>query len=215
LNPWITAPTPANAVQFSFANSYYGQAVFERRDWDFRKMDFASDVAFADRKAGVVIDSTNPDLRSFRAHGGKLIQYHGWGDAAISALSSIAYYERVRSFLEQFPDARSEARKPMEDFYRLFLVPGMGHCGGGIGPNSFGNTGAGWAGDAERDVLTALEKWVEQGVPPDRLIGTGKVPEDPTKSLTRPICVYPQVARFKGSGDTSDAASFECATSVH
>jgi feruloyl esterase len=211
-NPWITAATPADAIQFSFGNSYYGQAVFEQHDWDFRKMEFANDFAFANRKAGVVIDSTNPDLRSFRAHGGKLIQFHGWGDAAISALSSIAYYENVRSFMEQFPDARSERRTPTEDFYRLFLVPGMGHCGGGSGPTSFGNTGAEWAGDAERDILTALEKWVERGAPPERLIGTGKAPEDPSKSLTRPICLYPQVARYKGSGDIYDAASFQCAS---
>jgi feruloyl esterase len=213
---WITAANPSNAFQFFFGNSYYGQAVFEQRDWTFRKMDFAGDVAFAERKAAA-IDSNSPDLRSFRARGGKLIQFHGWGDAAISALSSIAYYESVRSFLAQFPDARIDpplppgGRKPVEDFYRLFLVPGMGHCGGGLGANSFGNTGAGWPGDAQRDILTALEKWVEQGVAPEKLIGTGKPPEDAAKTLTRPLCVYPQVARYKGSGDPYDAANFECA----
>ncbi|MBS1855064.1 MAG: tannase/feruloyl esterase family alpha/beta hydrolase [Acidobacteria bacterium] len=210
-NPWITALAPPNAIQFFFGNSYYGQAVFERRDWDFRTMDFTNDVAFALRKAGAVIDSTNPDLRSFRAHGGKLIQYHGWGDAAISPLSSIAYYESVRSFLTRFPDPRSEGRKQVEDFYRLFLVPGMGHCGGGLGPNSFGNTGAWPAGDASHDILTAIETWVEQGTAPEELIGSGKVPEDAARTLTRPLCVYPQVARYKGSGDPYDAANFECA----
>jgi feruloyl esterase len=188
--------------------------VFEQPNWDFRKLDFASDVALADRKAGAVIDSTNPDLRSFRAHGGKLIQYHGWGDAAISPLSSIAYYESVRSFLTKYPDARSDVSKPVQDFYRLFLVPGMGHCGGGLGPNPFGNGGASPA-DPEHDIVAALERWVEKGVGPERLIGTGKAPEDPTKSLTRPLCVYPQVARYKGTGDPYDAANFECTTGQH
>jgi feruloyl esterase len=98
----------------------------------------------------------------------------------------------------------------VQDFYRLFLVPGMGHCGGGFGPNAFGNTG-GSPGDAERDMLNALDRWVEKGTPPDKLIGAGKVPDDPAKSLTRPLCVYPQVAHYKGSGDPYDAANFECA----
>lgn len=206
---WITSAAPAGAIQFFFGNSYFGQAVFEQRDWDFRKLDFDADVAFAQRKASA-IDSASPDLRSFRAHGGKLIQYHGWGDAAISPLNSIAYYEAVRSFLAKYPDPRSDSSKVVQDFYRLFLVPGMGHCGGGFGPNSFGNTGAS-PGDAEHDMLTALERWVEKGTPPDKLMGAGKVPDDPSRSLTRPLCVFPQVARYKGSGDPYDAANFECA----
>jgi feruloyl esterase len=208
---WITPATPRSAFQFFFGNSYFGQAVFEQPNWDFRKLDFASDVALADHKAGAVIDSTNPDLRSFRAHGGKLIQYHGWGDAAISPLSSIAYYESVRAFLAKYPDARADASKPVQDFYRLFLVPGMGHCGGGIGPNTFGIGGGALPADPDRDVEAALERWVEKGVAPERLIGAGKAPEDPARSLTRPLCVYPQVARYKGAGDPYDAANFECA----
>jgi len=207
---WITLVPSPGPFQFFFGNSFYGQAVFEQKEWDFRKMDFDKDVALAERKAGSVIDSTNPDLRSFRAHGGRLIQFHGWGDAAISPYSSIAYFENVRSFLAKFPDARSDASKPVQDFYRLFLVPGMGHCGGGLGPNSFA-LGNGTAGDAEHDILTALERWVEKGEAPAKLIGTGKAPSDAAKVLTRPLCVYPQVARYKGSGDPYDAANFECA----
>lgn len=203
---WITPARPAGGFQFFFGNSYYGQAVFERKDWDFKTLDFDKDVEFGNRKAGVILNSTNPDLRSFRARGGKLIQYHGWGDAAISAFSSINYYESVRAFLAAYPDARSDASRPVQDFYRLFMVPGMGHCGGGTGPNRFGNQGtaAKLPADPERDVVAALERWVEKGVAPEKIIGEGK-------GMTRPLCVYPQVARYKGTGDPNDAANFECA----
>jgi feruloyl esterase len=140
--PWITPANPASAIQFMFGNSYYGAAVFEDPKWNFRMLDFDRDVRVGDGKAGPVLNATSPDLRSFRASGGKLIQYHGWGDAAIPAPSSIEYYETVRAFLSTYPDARTPGNPPAEDFYRLFLVPGMAHCGGGAGANSFGNGAA-------------------------------------------------------------------------
>jgi feruloyl esterase len=146
-----------------------------------------------------ILASTNPDLRSFRAEGGKLIQYHGWGDAAISPLSSIEYFETVKSFLEKYPDARRNAPSPVNDFYRLFMVPGMGHCGGGTGPNNF-------------DAFAALEQWVEKNTAPDKIIGSGSVAGDASKTLTRPLCVYPQTARYKGTGDINNAANFVCAS---
>jgi feruloyl esterase len=209
---WITPANPAVAIQFMFGNSYYGAAVFENPNWNFRMLDFDRDVRIGDAKAGPVLNATSPDLRSFRASGGKLIQYHGWGDAAIPATSSIKYYETVRAFLSTYPDARTPGAPPTEDFYRLFLVPGMGHCGGGAGANSFGNGGSAAAtrGDPERDIFTALERWVEQGVAPDRLVGTGRATDDPSKPLTRPLCPYPQVAQYRGSGDVNDAANFAC-----
>ena len=94
------------------------------------------------------------------------------------------------------------------------MVPGMGHCGGGFGPVGFGNGGGPASRDPEHDVLSALERWVEKGVAPDHLIGTGPVPGEPSKKLTRPLCAYPQVARYKGSGDTNDAANFTCAAAT-
>jgi feruloyl esterase len=100
----------------------------------------------------------------------------------------------------------------VEDFYRLFMIPGMGHCGGGIGPNGFdGATAVGAKLDPERDLAAALDQWVEKGIAPDHFIGTGKSISDPGKVLTRPICLYPKVARYKGSGDINDAANFVCA----
>jgi feruloyl esterase len=198
---WITPPNPAGAIQFMFGNTYYGQAVFEDPKWNYQAFDFDRDVRLGDAKVGAVLNATNPDLRSFRAEGGKLLQYHGWGDAAISALSSIDYYDTVQTFLSTFPDARNAAGHSTSDFYRLFMVPGMGHCGGGLGPNDF-------------DAFTPLESWVEKGIAPTQLIGAGTVAGDPTRKMTRPICAYPNTAQYNGTGDPNDAASFACMSST-
>ena len=167
-------------------------------------MNFDKDVAVGDENGGSILNSTSPDLRAFRAHGGKLIQYHGWGDAAISALSSIDYYGRVQAFLSK------DLGVGTQDFYRLFMVPGMGHCGGGLGPNSFWNGPSSGRVDPEHNVVSALDRWVEKGAAPDKIIGTGTAADDPSKTLTRPLCPYPQIAHYNGKGDTNDAANFAC-----
>jgi feruloyl esterase len=210
-SPWIIGDAGRGAIESFFADSYFGQAVYEDAAWDPRTFDLARDVPLADRKVGSVLDATNPDLRSFRAHGGKLIQYHGWGDAAIPPLSSIDYYESVRAFLDRFPDPRTPRRGPIQDFYRLFMVPGMGHCGGGIGPRDLGQGPAPASAEPERNVFSALEQWAEHGVAPEQIVGSGTVAGDTSKHLTRPLCPYPRVARYKGSGDIYDAGSFSCA----
>jgi feruloyl esterase len=205
---WITPATPERAVQFAFGNSFYADAVFENPKWDYRTMNFDKDVAAGDEKAGSILNSTSPDLRAFRARGGKLIQYHGWGDAAIPAMTSIDYYGHVRDFLAKDPGAN------VQDFYRLFLVPGMGHCAGGAGPNSFGNVlfgGRRVSVDPEHDIVSALDRWVEKGAAPEKIIGAGTAVDDPGKTLTRPLCPYPQTAHYKGTGDPNDAANFACA----
>jgi feruloyl esterase len=207
---WITPAAPAGAIQFGFGNSYYGAAVFEDPKWDFHAFDLDRDVRIGDAKAGPILNATSPDLRSFRAGGGKLIQYHGWGDAAISAISSIDYYDSVRTFLSRYPDARAGGTPPIDDFYRLFMVPGMGHCGGGAGPNRFGNGGSATSSDPDHDVFTALERWVERGTAPERIIGTGVTTDEPTRTLTRPLCPYPMRAKYRGAGDVTDAANFIC-----
>jgi feruloyl esterase len=211
---WIMRDDVNASTQSNYGFNYYGEAVFENPKWDYRTMDMERDLEYGEAKVGQHLNSVNPDLRSFRASGGKLIQYHGWGDAAIAAGSSIDWYETVRAFMTKYPDARGDASKPIEDFYRLFMVPGMGHCAGGTGPNRFGNggpAGPGTANDPERDVFAALERWVEKGVAPERFIGTGTVLGDDTKTLTHPLCLYPKVAKYKGSGDVYDAANYSCA----
>jgi feruloyl esterase len=211
---WVLGASPGQSAHAGFGFSYFRDVVFERPDWQLQSMDFDRDVRISNEKVAPILNSTNPDLRSFRARGGRLIQYHGWGDAAIAAPTSIEYYEAVRSFMSSAPDPRSTA-KSVEDFYRLFMVPGLAHCSGGVGPVHFGNDAdfgpaPAASTDPERDMLTALERWVEHGIAPARLIGSGPSPRDPTKTLTRPLCPYPQLAKYKGAGDTNDAASFAC-----
>ncbi len=207
---WIVAAPPESARQFVFANAFFGQLVREGTGWDFRQMNFDGDIDAAYRKVGVLVDAVSPDLRSFRARGGKLIQYHGWGDAAIAPGSSVDYYEQVRGFFATYPDPRAGGAPAVEDFYRLFMVPGMGHCSGGVGPSEFGNR-APLAGGAEYDIVAALDRWVEQGVAPERLVGRGVTVGSPGKPLSRPICPYPRVARHDGRGEPTEAASFGCA----
>jgi hypothetical protein len=126
-SPWILGLS----LQSLFGNSFMGQAVHEQTNWDWHTMDFDRDVRLADEKTAAVLNSYNPDLRSFRDHGGKLIQYHGWADAAIAPRDSIDFYEKVASFLNQYPDPRSSNPGDTSAFYRLFMVPGLQHCVGG------------------------------------------------------------------------------------
>jgi hypothetical protein len=212
---WVLGAAPGRSAQAGFGVSYYRDVVFEQPGWELRSMDFDRDVRVSNEKVAPIFNATNSDLRSFRAHGGKLLQYHGWADSAIAAPSSIAYYEAVKAFLATVPDARSTA-KSVDDFYRLFMVPGMAHCSQGVGPVHFGNDATDFgtakgSPDPERDIFTALERWVEQSIAPDRLIGSGPSPVDATKTMTRPLCPYPQQARYKSSGDINDAANFACA----
>lgn len=191
-----------------FGLGFYEKMVFEKSPWDYRTLDFDRDVATARTKLAAILSSDNPDLAAFRRRGGKLIQYHGWGDAAISATGSIDYYERVKATLGG----------SVEDFYRLFMVPGMGHCGGGIGPTNFGNGDfdAATAADPERDIHAALDRWVEKGIAPERIIATGQRPAngdtDFTRmtKLSRPLCVFPKIAEYQGSGSIDSAANFVC-----
>jgi feruloyl esterase len=138
-----------------------------------------------------------------RASGKKVIQYHGWADAAIPAQYSIAYYEAVEKYL-----GRSNA-----DFYRLFMVPGMAHCAGGPGPNVF-NAGEamGAPRDAQHDVTVALEQWVEKGIAPQSIIATKFREDDPEKGMQRTglLCPWPQVARWSGHGSTDQASNYRC-----
>lgn len=205
----ILSPLPEGVV--SYGDGYFGLALFEQKKWDFRTLDFDKDIDFSDRKGAPIIDSINPDLRSFRDHGGKLIQYHGWSDALIPPGGSVIYYENVAAFLRKYPDPRSDKPEAIDDFYRLFMIPGMGHCWGGAGPTAIAATDGEDVTNPKRDLMLLLEQWVERGIAPDMVIGSGKAPNDPTKTMSRPICPYPQVTRYKGSGDTNDAASFVCA----
>jgi tannase/feruloyl esterase len=161
--------------------------VFENPNWDWRTFDAKTDVARAENAYGGLINANDPNLKPFAFHGGKLITYHGWADTTIPSHASIAYYERV---LETMGGVSKT-----QDWYRLFMVPGMGHCGGGEGPNSF-------------DMLTALEQWVEKGQAPGQIVASHSTAGNVDR--TRPLCPYPQVARYTGTGSIDDAANFVC-----
>jgi feruloyl esterase len=185
---WITGGLPGRSLAYGFGNNFYTNIVYEDKAWDYRTFDPDRDVAKADQKTAAALNAIDPDLSKLRAHGGKLILYHGWSDAAITPLNAIDYYKSI---------------KDPSGFVELFMVPGMQHCGGGPGPNNFGQGSPGVTGDAEHDINAALERWVEQGVAPKQLIAT-------RPGRTRPLCPWPQTARYKGSGSTDDAANFEC-----
>jgi len=171
----------------TLATAYLRFAVFQNPNWDYMTFDFDSDMALADRIDDGVTKATDPNLREFFRRGGKLLQYHGWTDPSISPLNSINYYDSVADFMGGPANARGS--------YRLFMVPGMDHCGGGDGPNTF-------------DSLRAIEEWVEAGKAPDQIIAS-RIRERKTER-TRPLCPYPQVAKYKGTGNTDDAANFSC-----
>jgi feruloyl esterase len=192
---WITGSAQGFSAGHAFGMNFFANMVFEDPAWDYRTFNFDRDLAVADRKLAAVLNATDPDLGPFRRRGGKLIVYHGWSDAAIAPQNAVDYYNSVVAQM---------GARPAADVIRLFMVPGMLHCGGGPGATDFGQ-GAGPASDAEHDINAALEHWVEQGQAPAQLIAAGN-------DRTRPLCPYPQVAQWTGKGSTYDAANFVCKT---
>jgi feruloyl esterase len=178
-------------------------------NWDWRSFDFDHDMAEADAVLGPDVNgATVANIDAFKAHGGKLLLYHGWADSIVNPFATIAFYETLAK-AHAGPD-------PFQNSARLFLLPGVEHCGvgGGEGPNGFGG-GQGRPApvvDADHDVLAALAQWVETGAAPERLIASKYQGDDPTKPIVmqRPACPYPKGARYAGSGDTNAAASFVC-----
>jgi feruloyl esterase len=191
---------PANP--FPIPLSYYKWLVFGDPNWDWKTFQFTDPNDFAahakaEARLAPILNATNPDLTAFKARGGKLLQYHGWNDQLISAQNSIDYYESVLDFFGKAKTGQPsrQALQEVQSFYRLFMVPGMAHCGGGTGPNSF-------------DMQGALEAWIERGIAPEQIEATRSI--NGVVDRSRPLCAYPKIAVYKGKGDTNDAASFEC-----
>ena len=157
--------------------------VFDDPNWDWRSIDWRTDgwqreLAYTDDKLSF-LNAIDPNLEAFRRHGGKLLMYAGWADPIVPPQDTVGYFEKVNRQMGN-----------TEDFLRLFMAPGMGHCGGGVGPNQF-------------DTVPALDEWVTNNTGPDKLIAS-------RPNRTRPLCPYPSVARYKGSGSIDDAANFTC-----
>lgn len=190
---WITGPGREQSALYLFSTNFFKYMVYNDPNWDYKTFDVKKDLPAA-RKVAVHLSATNPDLRKFAARGGKLILYHGWCDAAIPGQAVIDYYNSV---------VKKMGAKQTASFVRLFMAPGVQHCGGGAGPNNFGQGGAP-KGDPASNIAAALETWVEKGTAPERIVAA-------RKDRTRPLCAYPATAKYKGTGSTDDAANFECA----
>jgi feruloyl esterase len=199
---WIFGPAPAKSLMAFFGIGYFTDMVYEQPDWDYRTFQIEAALKLADARTASALNATDADLKPFQARGGKLILYHGWNDPAIPALNTVNYYQNVVATLGQ-----SDA----DSFVRLYMVPGMQHCDNGPGADSFGQVGQLTSEDPQRSVDAALERWVEKGVAPGTIIASKYSADDRQHAkMTRPLCAYPQVAKYKGSGDTNDAANFVC-----
>lgn len=187
---WILGSGPFTSTHWTAADGFFKYMVFEDSKWDFRRFNYDTDVPHALAKVGEMLDAADPKLQALQLRRGKLIMYHGWSDPDISPLSSINYHESVASEL---------GRKKTDSFFRLFMVPGMQHCSGGPGPNSF-------------DMLSALENWVEKGVAPAKVIASHST--NGSVDRTRPLCPYPKIAMYTGKGSTDEAANFVCRNPV-
>ncbi|MFN0121097.1 MAG: tannase/feruloyl esterase family alpha/beta hydrolase [Blastocatellia bacterium] len=200
---WITGTAPTGSAQFFFATQAYKNMVYGNPAWDYKTFDLERDGKVADEKLSHVLNATDPNLKAFQARGGKLILYHGWNDAALPPQNTINYFQSVAAKMGQ---------RQADGFVRLYMAPGVQHCASGPGPDSFGQMVSAAQSDPEHDLTLALERWVEQGIAPDKVIAGKRASAAAPPSRTRPLCPYPQVAKYKGSGSTDDAANFVCAS---
>ena len=199
---------PNGSVENAFMSNFMKYAVGKGQAWSVASFDFDRDVAGMKTAMSPVLDATDPDLTRFARRGGKLILYHGWSDGGIPAEGTIAYYDRVSQVM-----GPAKAR----GFTRLFMVPGMHHCGGGTGPSDFGGRSAPvLPRNPATDLSAAIEAWVEEGRAPEQVVarqvsGPPGAPPSPGPVRTGLICAYPNVAVLKPGGAVNDAASYQCA----
>jgi feruloyl esterase len=191
-----------------------GALLYGNPSLDVAALNIADVAKDAKARLNPIVDPDDPDLAAARRMGRKILHYHGWADPVIAAQYSVTYFDAVQKLM----------KSGTGDFYRLFMVPGMRHCEGGVGPTYLDSIG-GEASDPEHDWLAALMRWVEKGKPPERLIATDFqvdrsgpwtpdthwVPPGTQVKSARPLCPYPQVAVYRGTGSTDDAANFRCA----
>jgi len=188
---WTSRGTPLRPAPFGISMDWFRYFLTQDPKFDGNTVTLAAYERLWDQSAeqyGIVFGTDNPDLTAFRDRGGKSIVWHGWADQLISAEGTVDYYTRVQQEMG--------GAKKASEFIRLFMAPGVGHCAGGAGPTPTG-------------LLEAILAWVEDGKAPDTILATRR---DQSGAVTRsrPLCQYPQVAKYKGSGSTDDAANFSC-----
>jgi hypothetical protein len=186
------------AEPFPVAASYFRDLVFADPKWDFKTFDYDKDVEAARKYGSGALDVPPDGPVKFLEGGGKLLLSHGWADGLIPARSTVDFYQSLTANLKN---------EKLKDSVQLFMLPGVGHCSGGDGPSVV-------------DMLSEIDRWVETGKKPERIIASRPAaiapgaktpqPQTPAEPMTRPLCPWPQVAVYKGSGSTNDAANFEC-----
>jgi feruloyl esterase len=186
-DPWIVTADNRPSISQSFMDSFFKYMVTPGTEVDWKSIDVAKAVEMS-RHVGTLLNATDTDLAPFRARGGKILMYYGWADPALNPMMGVRYFEAVTKTMGPSTG----------EFFRLFMMPGVFHCAGGVGPD-------------RADMLTTLARWVEEGAAPARIVASrleaGKV------ARTRPLCPYPQVARYSGTGSLDDAANFTCGAS--
>ncbi|HZR25619.1 MAG TPA: tannase/feruloyl esterase family alpha/beta hydrolase [Vicinamibacterales bacterium] len=183
---WVSGGGPLpGSLRYGFGTELFKYFVFNDPNWDYTKYEFTNFKKDTELTASY-LNSNNPDLDAFKSKGHKVIMWHGWADAGLSPFGTVQYYEQV------------ESRDPKaQDYFRLFMLPGVLHCGGGAGPDTV-------------DWTHAIADWVEKGTAPDRL--TAKKMSSGAATMSRPVCPYPQHAVYSGTGDPNDEKNFACKT---
>jgi hypothetical protein len=184
--PWQLAPAGARSLEELYGETFMKYMAFGRPspNYDWTTLNFDTDPDKM-QDISAMLDATDPDLSHFKARGGKIVMYFGWADPALNPLMGVHYYETLT---QRMGPSTTE-------FFKLYMVPGMFHCGGGVGVSAF-------------DALTPLVEWVEEGTAPQSITGARVVDDKVVR--TRPLCPYPQVAKYKGSGSIDDASNFVC-----
>ena len=180
---WATLGGPQ---PLGLSTSGMQNVVFKDKNWDYHSMNMSVDVERAAKSDNGAFFTGDANLKPFFDHGGKLLMYHGWSDPQVNPLNSVIYYNNVM---------KTVGREKTANSLELFMIPGMNHCQGGPGTDTF-------------DKVKTLEQWVEQGKKPAQIVASHLTNGQVDK--TRPLCPYPQVAKYKGTGDTNDAANFSC-----
>ena len=201
---WITGSKPGDSLMFEFGTGYFANMVYDDPHWNYKTFNVDDGLKMAVEKTAHALDATNPDLKPFSSRGGKLILYHGWNDQAISPWNTIDYYKSVQQKM---------GADKADSFVRLYMAPGVEHCAGGPGPSAFGQFGLETAKGSKYGLFDSLVNWVEKGAPDENITATKYGADEkgaPRVVMTRPLCAYPNVARWNGTGSTDEAQSYTC-----